>query len=615
MTLDEQLLAAAALAQADEVAALIKRGANVNAADEDGETTLMKAAKSKRKGRVDTVRCLIESGANVNQKDRFGITALMEAVSGRVDSSLETIKLLINAGANINDSSALEIAVEKKSDSRVRLLVEHGAKINSTKEAEEIFDVLWNAAWNKNTKGNVTQILEYLTQAGLFRTGASKEKMLASAMYGGRDEHTEIARFLIRSGANIKCLQEELHHFFSNAVRKSNFGTLALIVKSGLKSQHLDFEYELHTAAKYGHIEIVKLLIESGASIDTAKAYVQQEEMTRNIAHWASSYLEHERGAHLLECMRQSANLSHGKKDHHLALLHAATFGDTETALRLINQERVDIDTIDEDGRTPIIISAIYNHINVVKILVAAGADVNRVDTKGCSALSYALLSGTDIAPLLIDLGANVNNVNVEGCTPLMFAVAQMRDIETISSIIERGASVNIKRSDGNTALIDAVRIGYEDAIKILLDANAQTNAINDEGWSALMGAAYRWDVSIMGLLIDAGANVNAKNNEGETALTKAIVSSRWPPDSSDREVAVQWLIEHGADVNVVDKDGWSLLKKAAWRGQTSIAKLLINAGAKTDVVDNGGWTALMAAEREGHKEIVALLKKAGARK
>ncbi len=625
MSLNEQLLAAAALAQADEVAAIIKKGANVNADDENGETALMKAAGSKRKGRVDTVRCLIEAGANVNRKDKSGNTALMCAVSGRVNSSLDTIRILINAGADINaqnrlGSGALAYAISKKCDTRVHFLVNQGAKIDSVKEAEKTFSTLIDAAWNKRLKGNIAQICEDLHRAGLFHF--SKEKMLVSAMRCGQDEHTEIAKYLIQSGADINCLQEDLHHYFDYAMRRCNVGTLSLLIKSGLKSRLLDLDYELHNAAKYGYAEIVKLLIESGANIDKAKAYTQEslgETTSLPLSILARSRFDLERGMLLLKIYDAkygaSSKRASTKEQIDISLLHAAAFGDVATVSQLI-QKGASINACDDDNRTPIMISAIFGHANIVKMLIDANADINEVDAKGGTALSYAVQSDVNIAALLIDAGATINIVDAEGYTPLMLAISDLSDnLDIINTLVKAGADVNIMRKGGTTALMDAARAGREDAIKILLEAGAKTDVINDKGWSALMSAAWGWNVPVMELLIAAGAKINNKNRRGETALTRAITSKRIPSSSRYPEIAVQWLIEHGADINAVDKDGWSPLKKAAWRGHTEIVKLLIEAGADVDVVDNGGWTALMAAEHEGHKEIVALLKEAGASK
>ena len=56
----------------------------------------------------------------------------------------------------------------------------------------------------------------------------------------------------------------------------------------------------------------------------------------------------------------------------------------------------------------------------------------------------------------------------------------------------------------------------------------------------------------------------------------------------------MELLIQAGADVKVVDKNGWTALMFAAGRGHNKCMELLIQAGADVKVVDKNGWTALM---------------------
>lgn len=95
-----------------ELKALLSRGVNINATDDDGETALMEAADSRN---VETVRVLIANGANVNAADEDGETALMIAAD---DGRLEIVQLLLQAGANVNardddGESALDKAVDE----------------------------------------------------------------------------------------------------------------------------------------------------------------------------------------------------------------------------------------------------------------------------------------------------------------------------------------------------------------------------------------------------------------------------------------------------------------------------------------------------------------------
>lgn len=93
--------------------AVLERGGNINATDDDGETALMEAADSRR---ADAVRVLIANGANVNLADEDGETALMIAAD---EGNLEAVRLLLEAGADVHardedGETALDKAIDEQ---------------------------------------------------------------------------------------------------------------------------------------------------------------------------------------------------------------------------------------------------------------------------------------------------------------------------------------------------------------------------------------------------------------------------------------------------------------------------------------------------------------------
>ena len=143
---------------------------------------------------------------------------------------------------------------------------------------------------------------------------------------------------------------------------------------------------------------------------------------------------------------------------------------------------------------------------------------------------------------------------------------------DTVKLLLEKGANINTKDSEGWTPLHHAARSGNEEIIKLLLERGANVNATNNNGTTALMSAAWRGYVEIIKLLFANGADVSAKDNFGETALMAAATEGKTN--------AINLLLEERADVNAKSNDGETAIEFAAWAGQANAVVLLLQRGA-----------------------------------
>lgn len=105
------------------------------------------------------------------------------------------------------------------------------------------------------------------------------------------------------------------------------------------------------------------------------------------------------------------------------ALVQAAKENDAEETRRLI-EEDVDVNAIDDKGKTALMFATEKNSVDVAKILIAAGANINAKENEyGETALMYAAAQNAlDVAKLLIEAGTNINAKNYGGKTALMLA-------------------------------------------------------------------------------------------------------------------------------------------------------------------------------------------------
>lgn len=123
--------------------------------------------------------------------------------------------------------------------------------------------------------------------------------------------------------------------------------------------------------------------------------------------------------------------------------------------------------------------------------------------------------------------------------------------IEVVNEFLEAGMSVNSRDDLGTPMLNIACRYDNFEFVEMLLNLGADLNASSeDRGYTAVMDAVWRGNEKITKYLIDKGAELNTINKEGQTNLILAV--------GANRESLVKLLAENGADPDVKDMMGMS---------------------------------------------------------
>lgn len=172
----------------------------------------------------------------------------------------------------------------------------------------------------------------------------------------------------------------------------------------------------------------------------------------------------------------------------------------------------------------PLNIAAVYGPVEMVTILLEAGAGLEQPGRDGLHPLHNAVILGhRDIVTLLIQRGAVVDARDRLGRTPLVsFAAKGGSDIEIPKMLLAAGAGPNIesaKEDDSPTALQYAAETGSLELAELLIAAHAHVNHRNVWGWSPLHQAVQNVRLEIVRLLIAHGADVNLANNLGKTPI------------------------------------------------------------------------------------------------
>lgn len=194
-----------------------------------------------------------------------------------------------------------------------------------------------------------------------------------------------------------------------------------------------------------------------------------------------------------------------------------------------------------------------------------------------------------------------------------LLEAAMYDDMEAAKALVESGADVNQTNAYGHTPLILACNYGYEDLAQYLVDQGADVNVQGQDGGTALIAAASN-SLALVDLLLSRGADVHARMANGTGVMTQftiGIIRDRVPMELGEV------LLAHGADVDEAlttgKAEGYTPLMMAARNNQEELVQFLIDHGADVNAVAADGATPLSLAEDEGHENIVGVLKAAGA--
>jgi ankyrin repeat protein len=416
----------------------------------------------------------------------------------------------------------------------------------------------------------------------------------------------DAVKALLSSGANPKSANRYGVTPLSEAAAAGNAPVIEALLSAGADPNTLtthDGETVLMTAARSGSPDAVKTLLAHGADVNAKENYRGQTALM-----WAAAehhaavvkiLLDHGADWKVLSLARDTnipklsaaSSVTPMARGGLTAFHFAAREGDIETG-RVMLDAGVDINQVDADNTSPLVVSILNKRYSYAKFLLDHGADPNIADARGRAAL-YAVidmrnedysalpnhkesdpLSSLDLLDALLDRGANSNAQLIKalagrsgmdagdttlgaGTTPLMRA-ARAGDAAAMRSLLRKGADPNLATKDGNTALQFAAGVGYRDksttgsesealeALKLTVSLGMDVNRENNRGETALHGAASRGADTIVRYLVEQSAKRNAKTKQGLTPLDYAM----------GKNVVAQLPVPHDSTVDLIRKLG-----------------------------------------------------------
>ncbi|CAG8550067.1 7734_t:CDS:2 [Paraglomus occultum] len=204
---------------------------------------------------------------------------------------------------------------------------------------------------------------------------------------------------------------------------------------------------------------------------------------------------------------------------------------------------------------------------------------------------------------LLEESNIEINLLRDEnGMSPLMVAASKncptvVRYLMTLENL-----DIDLKDNDGESALFQAASSGNVEIAEILIGSGALVDSENKgERSTPLIVAASKGYAGVCRLLLDHGrANVNHQNSAQRTALALAAYGGHY--------AVVEILLSRGADVNIIDQEGWTALMLAAFGGWPEICYLLLENNADKHISTKNGKNAVSVALDAGRKEAALLI-------
>ena len=438
-------------------------------------------------------------------------------------------------------------------------------------------------------------------------------------------------RKAIRAGADVnRSTDDSLTPLMTAIVNGVDKLIIRELIKAGADFRNSEIGILGMAARFYRDKDVLEILIEAGCKVDS-------ENLRFAIACGNLANIKY-----LIEKADESQYFS----EKGIGLLHWAAADNADPALiSFLLEKGFDVNRTDDFNQTPLIFWARSSkNMEILRVLLNAGAGINHKATKGHTPLIWAIRSlnvTQENALSLIKMRADVNLADEEGKTPLMwaasyegkhdtvkallqagaradkkdragltafdYAISKVKDIEIVELLLPHRRSLKIRPDLLNQAMFLAIDAGKRDLLVQLLKRGANPNSLNELGANPIQAAAFLDQrPEIFSVLIKAGTKANVFDKNGMTAM-------HWAASESTSPLVIEMLAKAGELVDAKEKEAdMTPLMIACFKNPNEkVTEALIKHGANVNATDAHGRSPLsIAAASFSNVEVIKTLLK-----
>ena len=443
----------------DMVKVLIDAGADVGFYVYENYTPLVAAAENNH---VNIVKYLLEQGdLDAQRIDKALIAA-------EAQENQQIIALLKNRGANLltidinedrpGEGTVLMYAARQGNIELVKKFVSQGADVNIDSPGT-------GTALMVATRAGALPVVKYLLTQGA-EIDADSRGVGTALIVAVLGQNLPLIKYLVSQGANVDQASYGVGTALSIAVYKEDFRIVNYLLSKGanVNAKAEGVEAPLWIARRSGNQQLIKKLLDAGAQNKNADKPLQGADKD-------TGYQDY-------DCHRLIEAIRKRSINEIQALLEKA-----DPNCMHYSDDSQGIDDNDEyppfiirKSRTPLVAAARRGDVEIGKLLLSSGADVNLYAEGDESPLMAAAAYGhLSFVKLLVDNGADVN-MNAEGVGPQKFYlyVAEKGHVPTLTEFMSSGRKAHIGKAGEGTALQVAERNGHRATVDYLRSRGAK---------------------------------------------------------------------------------------------------------------------------------------------